>query len=597
MTKRRKTPRQCEPARGFSAVDRAKPQNLTPGRTWPASHHAAHASHSAHTTHVRHAAAGFLVFRLVCNHRLGGDDQRRDRSRSLQCRAGYLGRIQDTHLQHVAVFFSGSVITVGALAFFYLGHYNGRFTTGVEYDLTQRSFHGTTQDVNTGLLLFVDGINLVQRSDSADQGYTTTGYDAFFNGSAGRVQRVFNASLLLFHFHFRTGTDLDDGNTASQLGYALLQLLFVVVRSAVFDLLADLLNAGFDVALGTGTADNGGVFLGYVDTLGSTQVIQSGVLQSQAYFFGNHSTTGQDGDVLQHFLTTVTKARRLDGVDFNDATHVVHNQGCQRFAFDVFSDDLQRLARLGDSFQHRQQFADVGDFLVYQQDVRVIQFCRHVVLVVDEVRAQVTAVELHTFDYVQLVFQATAFFNSNNAFFTYTLHGVGNDAANCLVAVGRDSTNLGDVAAVVARSRHFTDGLYGFSGGFVDAALQVHRVHAGGYRLDTLAHNGLGQNGCGGGAVTGGFVGLGSNFLDHLGTHVFELVFQLDFLGYGNTVFGDSRRTERLFKKHVTAFRAQRYLYGVCQTISTCIPAFAGALTAFNVFCCHVFYSCSLRRG
>src|SRR5690554_2275796 len=596
MTKRRKTPRQCEPARGFSAVDRAKPQNLTPGRTWPASHHAAHASHSAHTTHVRHAAAGFLVFRLVCNHRLGGDDQRRDRSRSLQCRAGYLGRIQDTHLQHVAVFFSGSVITVGALAFFYLGHYNGRFATCVEHDLAQRSFHGATQDVHTGFLLFVDRIYLVQRCNGADQGNTTTGYDAFFNGSAGRMQRVFNAGFLLFHFHFRTGTDLDDGNTASQLGYALLQFLFVVVRSAVFDLLADLLNAGFDVALGTSTADNGGVFLGYVDTLGSTQVIQSGVLQSQAYFFGNHSTTGQNGDVLQHFLTTVTKARRLDGVDFNDAPHVVHNQSCQRFAFDVFSDDLQRLARLGDSFQHRQQFADVGDLLVYQQDVRVIQFCRHVVLVVDEVRAQVTAVELHTFDYVQLVFQATAFFNSNNAFFTYTLHGVGNDAADCLVAVGRDSTNLGDVAAVVARSRHFTDGLYGFSGSFVDAALQVHRVHAGGYRLDTLAHNGLGQNGCGGRAVTGGFVGLGSNFLDHLGAHVLELVFQLDLFGHRHTVFGHCRRAKRLLQNHVTTFRPQGYLNRVGQDIYACNHTLTGTITEFNFFSCHVFCSCSLNR-
>src|SRR5690554_6983030 len=32
MTKKRKTPRQCEPARGFSGVDRAKPQKLRPGR-------------------------------------------------------------------------------------------------------------------------------------------------------------------------------------------------------------------------------------------------------------------------------------------------------------------------------------------------------------------------------------------------------------------------------------------------------------------------------------------------------------------------------------------------------------------------------------
>jgi len=45
----------------------------------------------------------------------------------------------------------------------------------------------------------------------------------------------------------------------------------------------------------------------------------------------------------------------------------------QRFAFNVFSDDHQAACPIATGFQHRQQFADVRDFLVYQQDVRVIQ--------------------------------------------------------------------------------------------------------------------------------------------------------------------------------------------------------------------------------
>src|SRR5690606_2619876 len=102
--------------------------------------------------------------------------------------------------------------------------------------------------------------------------------------------------------------------------------------------------------------------------------------------FGNHSTASQNGDVLQHFLATVTETRRLHSVDLHDAAHVVDHQSSQGFAFDVFSDDLQRLASLCNRFQHRQQFADVGDLLVNQQDVRVFQLGRHVVLVVDEVR-------------------------------------------------------------------------------------------------------------------------------------------------------------------------------------------------------------------
>ena len=51
------------------------------------------------------------------------------------------------------------------------------------------------------------------------------------------------------------------------------------------------------------------------------------------------------------------------------------------------------------------------------------------------------------------------------------------------------------------------------------------------------------QNSGGGGAIAGDVGGLGSNFLDHLGAHVGELVLQFDFLGDRYTVLGDRRRT------------------------------------------------------
>jgi hypothetical protein len=45
-------------------------------------------------------------------------------------------------------------------------------------------------------------------------------------------------------------------------------------------------------------------------------------------------------------------------------------------------------------------------------------------------------------------------------------------------------------------------------------------------------HDGLGQHGGGGGAVTGDVGGLGSDFLDHLRAHVLELVLEFDLLGH-----------------------------------------------------------------
>src|SRR5690606_8106672 len=171
-------------------------------------------------------------------------------------------------------------------------------------------------------------------------------------------------ALAAVHLECSTGTALVHGNTDGQLGQTLLQLLFVVVGSGVFDLLADLRNAGFDVRLLASTVDDGGVFLVQHNALGVTQVLQGSGFQAQADFFGNHGSASQDGDVLQHGLATVAEARRLDRSNFDDATHVVHDQGRQGFALDVFGHDQQRATSLGNGFQHRQQFADVRDLLV-----------------------------------------------------------------------------------------------------------------------------------------------------------------------------------------------------------------------------------------
>src|SRR5690606_3678954 len=195
-------------------------------------------------------------------------------------------------------------------------------------------------------------------------------------------------------------------------------------------------------------------------------------------------------------------------------------------------------------------------FFVHQQDVRVIQFHRHFFLIVDEVRAQVAAVELHTFNHFQLVLQATTFFYGDHAVggelaiaVRYALHGIGNDLADAGVAVGRDGGNLLNGLAVLDVGGQLLQlGNHGVNR-FVDAALQVHRVHAGGHRLQAFGDDRLSQNSRGGGAVTGFVVGLGSHFLDHLRAHVFELVFQLDFFGNGNTVFrSEERRVGKEFR-------------------------------------------------
>src|SRR3546814_12642670 len=78
----------------------------------------------------------------------------------------------------------------------------------------------------------------------------------------GGAHGVLDAVLLLLELDLRGGADLEDGDTTGQLGEALLELLAVVVRVGVLDLVLDLLDAALDVGVVAGTLDDGGLVLG-----------------------------------------------------------------------------------------------------------------------------------------------------------------------------------------------------------------------------------------------------------------------------------------------------------------------------------------------
>jgi hypothetical protein len=124
--------------------------------------------------------------------------------------------------------------------------------------------------------------------------------------------------------------------------------------------------------------------------------------------------------------------------------------------------------------------------------------------------------------------------------------------------------------------------------GEIDAALQIHRVHAGGNGLGAFADDRLGQDGCRGGAVTGDVVGLRSDFAHHLRAHVLELVFQFDFLGDGDAVLGDARGAEGLVDDDVAALRAQRHLHRIGEDVDAAQHFLAGGTTEFNFFSSHL---------
>src|SRR5690606_6277538 len=250
---------------------------------------------------------------------------------------------------------------------------------------------------------------------------------------------------------------------------------------------------------------------------------------------------------------------------------------------------------LGDFLEHRQEVADVADLLVVQQDHRLLEHAGLLLGRVDEVRADVAAVELHALDDVELVLERLAVLDGDHAFLADLLHRLGDHFADGGVGVRRDGADLRDLAAGRAGFRDLLELLDQGRYGLVDAALEVGRVHAGGDVLHALLDHGLGEHRGGRGAVAGNVAGLRGDLLDHLGAHVLELVGELDLLGDRHAVLGDERRAEAALDDDVAALRTEGDLHGTGKRVHALDDASTGVVMELNQFRSH--FSCSPADG
>ncbi len=225
------------------------------------------------------------------------------------------------------------------------------------------------------------------------------------------------------------------------------------------------------------------------------------------------------------------------------------------------------------------------------QDVGIVEFDGHLFRIGHEVRAEITTVELHTFNGFELEFEALAFVDGDDAFFADLFHGFGDLLADFLVAIGRDDADLGDFIRTGHVLRTALQICNNLAHGEVNAALEVHRVHAGGNCGHAFAHDRLSEHGGGGGAVPCCIIGLAGDFAQHLGTHVFKLVSKLDILGDGDAILGDARCAEALVEHDIAALGAERDFHGIGERIYTGEDAFAGRAAELYVLGSHNCFS------
>ena len=225
-----------------------------------------------------------------------------------------------------------------------------------------------------------------------------------------------------------------------------------------------------------------------------------------------------------------------------------------------------------DLLEQRQEVGDGRDLVLDDEDVAVLDDGLHALGVGDEVGREVALVELHALGEVELERGAVGLLDGDDAVLADLVERLGDELADRAVLRG-DGRDVGDLvlAGHVAGDleQAVADGL----DGRVDAALEVHRGATGGDDLEALADHRLGEDGRGGGAVTGDVVGLGGDLLRELGAEVLVGVLELDLAGDGHAVVGDRGGAPLLVDDDVAALRAERHLDDVGERVDAALEA------------------------
>ena len=162
----------------------------------------------------------------------------------------------------------------------------------------------------------------------------------------------------------------------------------------------------------------------------------------------------------------------------------------------------------------------------------------------DEVWRNVALVELHSLDQLECGLHPFRFLDGDDTVLPYLADSVGNQLANFLVVIGRNSGNLLDDLIRLDRGGRLLQLVDHYRYGLVEAVFQVDRRHACRNATQPVGCKRLRQDCRGAGTVAGGVLRLARDFLDQLRAHVFVRVRQLDILGNCHTIVDDGRAAE-----------------------------------------------------
>src|SRR5438876_874953 len=217
---------------------------------------------------------------------------------------------------------------------------------------------------------------------------------------------------------------------------------------------------------------------------------------------------------------------------------------------------------------------------------RIVEHGLHPLGVGDHVRREVALVELHALGELELEPEGLPFLDVDDAVLADPVDRVGDDVADLALARG-DRGDAGDVLLARDLLRLLLQVLDDRVDGLLDAALEPHRVRAGGDVLQALADDCLREEGRGRRAVAGDVVRRSCDLTDELRALILERVLDLDLACDRDTVVRDRRRAELLVEHDVPTLWAKGDLDRVGEDVHAALERAPRILVEFQLLVSH----------
>mmetsp|Transcript_5449 Transcript_5449/g.14935 ORF Transcript_5449/g.14935 Transcript_5449/m.14935 type:complete len:271 (-) Transcript_5449:8-820(-) len=260
------------------------------------------------------------------------------------------------------------------------------------------------------------------------------------------------------------------------------------------------------------------------------------IFKLHASLLGNHSSSGQQGNILHSSLSIISESGSLHSANLNSRPKLVDDESGKSLTFNVLGDNQKRRLALDDRFKERNKLLQTTDFLFNQQDQRIIQHTSLGLRISDKVGADETSLKFHSFDNFQFVLQGFSVLNSDDSFLSDAFHGIRNKLPNFFIGVGRNGTDLRNLFLRRNRATDFFQSCDDLVDGKSNTPAKIKRVQTSSYSLATFRVDGTSKDSSGGGTISSNIVSLRRDAFDQLCSHVLEFVFKVNRFGNSNTI-------------------------------------------------------------